>query len=152
MSTSARCPRCDNWAQIARGTITSHKSNEFNARRKLKNCSAAGRTLEQVRAEMTPEMVIVRNHLKRQRMVIRGTLRVDLRLDLRPGPNRYRHALTWCPTCDKAWYDSISQAQRIQRKALIERETVLYIYYCPADDARYHVTKMEEHDDRGEVL
>jgi hypothetical protein len=37
-------------------------------------------------------------------------------------------------------------------KAMRDRETPLYIYRCPSNREKYHLTKMEEHDGRGEVL
>jgi hypothetical protein len=66
--------------------------------------------------------------------------------------SRWRHALEYCKACGKDFYNSYSQAQRMVLKALNERDTQLYIYHCPNSDEKYHVTKMEVHDDRGEVL
>lgn len=65
---------------------------------------------------------------------------------------RWRHVLKPCKACGKDWYTSYAQAQRMALKAFWERETQLYIYRCPIDGEKYHLTKMEEHDDRGEVL
>jgi hypothetical protein len=72
--------------------------------------------------------------------------------DKRPKASRWRHVLVMCPRCHKDWYTSYPQAQRMVLKALKDRETQLYIYRCPANREKYHVTKMEEHDGRGEVL
>jgi len=69
---------------------------------------------------------------------------------LRPG--RWRHILKECPRCHKDWYTSYAQAQRMVLKAANERDTVLYIYRCPGDRDKYHVTRQEQHDGRGEVL
>lgn len=66
--------------------------------------------------------------------------------------SRRQHVLKLCPRCHKDWYTSYAQAQRMALKGLNERQTPLYIYRCPADRDKYHLTKMEEHDDRGEVL
>lgn len=66
--------------------------------------------------------------------------------------NRSRFTLAQCPDCDKAWYTSYAQAQRMVIKLLAEREVQLYIYYCPVDSNQYHLTKEEYHHDRGEVL
>lgn len=68
------------------------------------------------------------------------------------GADRWEHALVTCAACDKYWYTSFAQAQRMALKALNERDTRMFIYYCPVDPEKYHLTKMEEHDDRGEVL
>lgn len=67
-------------------------------------------------------------------------------------PSRWRYVLRLCKHCGKDLYNSYGQAQRMVLKALNERGTPLYIYKCPFDDEKYHVTKMEDHDDRGEVL
>jgi len=67
-------------------------------------------------------------------------------------PSRWRHVLKMCPRCKKDWYTSYAQAQRMVLKALNDRDTVLYIYKCPSDRDKYHVTKMEQHDNRGDVL
>lgn len=149
MQTSARCPRCDNWAPIAKGVIGSHKSNRFNGKGKLLGCPAAGRTLEQEKADLTPEKVMVRNHLKRQRQ---AGLSGKLKLDLPPAPGRYRHVARHCVPCDKDLYGSLAQAQRMIRKILNLRGVELFVYRCPEDGENYHLTKMEDHDDRGEVL
>jgi len=72
--------------------------------------------------------------------------------DKRPKASRWRHMLIRCPHCHKDWYTSYQQAQRMVIKAMRDRETSLYIYRCPSNREKYHLTKMEEHDDRGEVL
>jgi hypothetical protein len=66
--TSARCPRCDNWAQIIDRKIESHQSNNLSeGGTRYLRCAAAGRTLEEEKEALTPEAVLIRNHRKRAR-------------------------------------------------------------------------------------
>lgn len=72
--TSARCPLCDNWAPILEGgALGRHKSNVETPRtgrfRHYLNCQGAGRTREMLRDQITPNQILVRNALKRNRQL-----------------------------------------------------------------------------------
>jgi hypothetical protein len=138
------------------GRLGRHKSNEPSATtNKIVFCSAAGKTVAEVQASMTPEDADRRDLLKRARPVARLTYvsRSSPPSQVVPARrNRGRFTLEHCVDCDKAWYTSYGQAQRMVIKVLAERDTQLYIYRCPVDSEQYHVTKEEYHHDRGEVL
>lgn len=150
--SDVQCPLCANWAPIEEGRLGRHKSNEPSpTTNRIMWCPAAGRSPGVVRSEMSDEDVIRRDHLKRHRfMRIPGSRSKVIEVPVRK--NRGRFTLGHCQACDKAWYTSYSQAQRMVIKALAEREVQLYIYKCPVDTEQYHVTKEEYHRDRGEVL
>jgi hypothetical protein len=150
--SDVQCPLCANWAPIEEGRLGRHKSNEPSpTTNKVMFCAAAGRSPEAVRAEMTPDDVVHRDYLKRHRFARIPGMGAKV-IEVPPRRNRGRFTLEHCQPCDKAWYTSYSQAQRMVIKALAEREVQLYIYKCPVDTEQYHVTKEEYHRDRGEVL
>lgn len=151
--SDVQCPKCANWAHMTGGKLGRHKSNEPSVTtNKIMFCSAAGKTPQEVQASMTPQDITRRDHLRRTRpMRIPGFGRASS-VEVPIRRNRRRFTLDHCEACDKAWYTSYAQAQRMVIKVLAERETQLYIYHCPVDDQQYHVTKEEHHRDRGEVL
>jgi hypothetical protein len=149
-----QCPQCANWAPMIAGKLGRHKSNEPSpTTNKIMFCRAAGKSPAAVRAEMTPEDVVRRDHLKRVRpQRIPGYARNSSIEVPVVRKNRSRFTLEHCTACDKAWYTSYSQAQRMVIKVLADRGTQLYVYKCPVDPEQYHVTREEYHYDRGEVL
>jgi hypothetical protein len=115
-------------------------------------CKAAGQDPVIVEFDLTNEEMIRRDHLKRTKpMRLPGYARGST-AEIPTRRNRGRFTLDHCVVCDKAWYTSYAQAQRMVIKVLADWETQLYIYKCPVDDQQYHVTKEEYHRDRGEVL
>jgi hypothetical protein len=153
MMSDVQCPRCANWAPMSGGKLGRHKSNEPSlTTNKITFCPAAGKSPAAVRAEMSPEDVVRRDHLKRTKPMRLPGFSRNSTVEVPVRRNRGRFTLDHCVACDKAWYTSYAQAQRMVIKVLAERETQLYIYHCPVDSEQYHVTKEEFHRDRGEVL
>lgn len=68
--TSARCPKCYNWAVIDHdGIIARHQSNTLDLEGgNYLRCTAAGKLRSKVANQMTGEDILVRNHRYRQRL------------------------------------------------------------------------------------
>lgn len=157
---SVKCPRCGNNAGYDSGFLDRHKSNEVNAKGGFKGCPAASRTLDQAEKEfgIDPYDARRRDELKeiadkvrmqRKSMHMRS---VSLKRGSPIRTGRLRYEAEHCGPCDKNLYRSIGQAQRTAQRLERLDGIPLYVYRCPVDDEKYHLTKMEVHDERGEVL